>query len=98
MKERSLSLAFAKLSTDRKSTRLNSRHVSISYAVFCLKKNVHAHEALPFLLPQHTICVRLHDHPERGIVYRQTTLSLPPSESPAVAWYLMQAHSHRLCV
>src|SRR5271167_5083815 len=23
---------------DRKSTRLNSRHVSISYAVFCLKK------------------------------------------------------------
>src|SRR5438067_6892908 len=28
--------------TDRKSTRLNSSHVSISYAVFCLKKkNVH---------------------------------------------------------
>src|SRR5215510_4065923 len=24
--------------TDRKSTRLNSRHVAISYAVFCLKK------------------------------------------------------------
>src|SRR5690625_5925766 len=30
---------------DRKSTRLNSSHVAISYAVFCLKKkrhNVHA--------------------------------------------------------
>src|SRR5699024_12545019 len=26
-------------STDRKSTRLNSSHVSISYAVFCLQKN-----------------------------------------------------------
>src|SRR5699024_12724417 len=26
---------------DRKSTRLNSSHVSISYAVFCLKKNKH---------------------------------------------------------
>src|SRR5437868_9854551 len=26
------------LSEDRKSTRLNSSHVSISYAVFCLKK------------------------------------------------------------
>src|SRR5437868_12019789 len=26
------------LVTDRKSTRLNSSHVSISYAVFCLKK------------------------------------------------------------
>src|SRR5690606_40306266 len=26
------------LATDRKSTRLNSSHVKISYAVFCLKK------------------------------------------------------------
>src|SRR3712207_7336229 len=26
------------LSTDRKSTRLNSSHANISYAVFCLKK------------------------------------------------------------
>src|SRR5437868_12130644 len=30
---------------DRKSTRLNSSHVSISYAVFCLKKNNHLHVA-----------------------------------------------------
>src|SRR5690606_39320291 len=28
----------AKCSADRKSTRLNSSHVKISYAVFCLKK------------------------------------------------------------
>src|SRR5690606_41171250 len=28
----------AHISTDRKSTRLNSSHVKISYAVFCLKK------------------------------------------------------------
>src|SRR5207249_10616768 len=27
-----------RISADRKSTRLNSSHVSISYAVFCLKK------------------------------------------------------------
>ena len=26
---------------DRKSTRLNSSHCSISYAVFCLKKKTH---------------------------------------------------------
>src|SRR5690625_5727116 len=26
---------------DRKSTRLNSSHVAISYAVFCLKKKIH---------------------------------------------------------
>src|SRR5437667_7421105 len=31
--------------TDRKSTRLNSSHITISYAVFCLKKkNKHAAE------------------------------------------------------
>src|SRR5436305_3895400 len=29
---------FAGLGKDRKSTRLNSSHVRISYAVFCLKK------------------------------------------------------------
>src|SRR5690606_41629952 len=29
---------FAVISKDRKSTRLNSSHVKISYAVFCLKK------------------------------------------------------------
>src|SRR2546421_9508080 len=28
---------------DRKSTRLNSSHDQISYAVFCLKKKRHAH-------------------------------------------------------
>src|SRR3712207_7522786 len=27
---------------DRKSTRLNSSHANISYAVFCLKKQTHA--------------------------------------------------------
>src|SRR5436309_10018011 len=28
---------------DRKSTRLNSSHVKISYAVFCLKKKINSH-------------------------------------------------------
>src|SRR3712207_7553725 len=36
---------------DRKSTRLNSSHANISYAVFCLKKKVcaagHPHAVLP---------------------------------------------------
>src|SRR5699024_12122690 len=31
---------------DRKSTRLNSSHVSISYAVFCLKKKNKKHNIL----------------------------------------------------
>src|SRR5690606_39697530 len=30
---------------DRKSTRLNSSHVKISYAVFCLKKKSKTHQA-----------------------------------------------------
>src|SRR5699024_12517163 len=33
-----LSLRSLQTTRDRKSTRLNSSHVSISYAVFCLKK------------------------------------------------------------
>src|SRR3712207_8682237 len=32
--------AVADEATDRKSTRLNSSHANISYAVFCLKKNI----------------------------------------------------------
>src|SRR3712207_7736291 len=31
---------------DRKSTRLNSSHANISYAVFCLKKNHHRRPSL----------------------------------------------------
>src|SRR2546429_5932048 len=33
---------------DRKSTRLNSSHGYISYAVFCLKKKKHAVPSVPF--------------------------------------------------
>src|SRR5699024_11863760 len=36
--ERGKSFEVDQLGGDRKSTRLNSSHVSISYAVFCLKK------------------------------------------------------------
>src|SRR5258707_12338511 len=32
---------------DRKSTRLNSSHANISYAVFCLKKKKHSYAAKP---------------------------------------------------
>src|SRR5699024_11716271 len=35
------------LRRDRKSTRLNSSHVSISYAVFCLKKKRKPHQPPP---------------------------------------------------
>src|SRR5690606_40750119 len=34
-------IAFMVFALDRKSTRLNSSHVKISYAVFCLKKKIY---------------------------------------------------------
>src|SRR5699024_12540467 len=37
------------LALDRKSTRLNSSHVSISYAVFCLKKKILIYESFSTL-------------------------------------------------
>src|SRR5690606_39475055 len=39
--------AVAQTVIDRKSTRLNSSHVKISYAVFCLKKQKHQSGHLP---------------------------------------------------
>src|SRR5699024_11436433 len=36
-----LGMTFKENVADRKSTRLNSSHVSISYAVFCLKKKIY---------------------------------------------------------
>src|SRR5690242_21625750 len=36
-----LAASAAEAELDRKSTRLNSSHMSISYAVFCLKKKKH---------------------------------------------------------
>src|SRR3712207_8797489 len=34
------------ITQDRKSTRLNSSHANISYAVFCLKKKTHHHSCV----------------------------------------------------
>src|SRR3712207_6897239 len=38
---------------DRKSTRLNSSHANISYAVFCLKKKTTRALIIPDLRPRH---------------------------------------------
>src|SRR3712207_8496431 len=37
-KSRATEICTSRISVDRKSTRLNSSHANISYAVFCLKK------------------------------------------------------------
>src|SRR3712207_8567038 len=38
---------------DRKSTRLNSSHANISYAVFCLKKKNHSPTSTSYTPPYH---------------------------------------------
>src|SRR3712207_8147416 len=40
LRERALDMPPRQSNTDRKSTRLNSSHANISYAVFCLKKKI----------------------------------------------------------
>src|SRR3989454_8419867 len=41
---------------DRKSTRLNSSHLVISYAVFCLKKKKKKHATTQSKHPDHRAC------------------------------------------
>src|SRR5437773_6516001 len=43
---------------DRKSTRLNSSHITISYAVFCLKKK--KKQKTPLTLVNHPITIHNH--------------------------------------
>src|SRR5690242_5873279 len=42
---------------DRKSTRLNSSHMSISYAVCCLKKNTYYADAIDQICPDRVLAV-----------------------------------------
>src|SRR2546430_6676991 len=49
---RIVSVRFVPLTRDRKSTRLNSSHSQMSYAVFCLKKDV-------------ALCITVHFHEQR---------------------------------
>src|SRR5207248_4884776 len=44
---------------DRKSTRLNSSHRTISYAVFCLKKKIHYRPFRP-IIPRLRVARKLH--------------------------------------
>src|SRR3712207_6953917 len=48
--ERALAAHHLALQRDRKSTRLNSSHANISYAVFCLKKKNTTHLNLDYSL------------------------------------------------
>src|SRR5438270_9819145 len=54
-------------SGDRKSTRLNSSHSQISYAVFCLKKKKMTHDPTRARRPNTLlVLVTVHDHFQHG--------------------------------
>src|SRR5437773_487677 len=63
--------------TDRKSTRLNSSHITISYAVFCLKKKKKQNNVTDSIIPTsliiHPSILLLFKHPATTEIY---TLSL----------------------
>src|SRR5256885_5005088 len=59
---------------DRKSTRLNSSHLVISYAVFCLKKKKRTIPQLPQLLLRYTISNQLHKSRSRIMIEQLYTL------------------------
>src|SRR5256885_11410436 len=68
--------------TDRKSTRLNSSHLVISYAVFCLKKKKHAPD---------------HSRPRFAQMrYLVGALSPPPRPTAAHATTLVVLHAYPL--
>src|SRR5256885_2396181 len=48
---------------DRKSTRLNSSHLVISYAVFCLKKKKNMRQPKPLTIRRKTAKLKLHMSP-----------------------------------
>src|SRR5256885_3137632 len=66
------------VSTDRKSTRLNSSHLVISYAVFCLKKKKVAVHLLRLISP----AVGRNDDPKQvshaALLHEQTRVQVGP--------------------
>src|SRR2546430_4453057 len=61
---------------DRKSTRLNSSHSQISYAVFCLKKKIYTHGDIAALASQPTT----HPLQDRLVLTARKPHSVPPVE------------------
>src|SRR5205807_4224289 len=75
---------------DRKSTRLNSSHLVISYAVFCLKKkNTHGIKSQPVVQPA-AMPVRLTDLPTMTLPVQHSAASsgrgITPESAPRSHW------------
>src|SRR5256885_7952406 len=79
MATRSRSSRFPWSRADRKSTRLNSSHLVISYAVFCLKKKIHSSRPVQSLHRTSLHLYTLHLHLDHGLLsYRERNDRAPP--------------------
>src|SRR5699024_8396293 len=73
--------------TNRKSTRLNSSHVSISYAVFCLKKKNRLQRREPDLPLFNLLLEILHTDPSLQLCFSAITTSLQLSRKKDRTWF-----------
>src|SRR5262245_64915772 len=91
---RSPGLSTSHSSTDRKSTRLNSSHLGISYAVFCLKKKKKNtnNETIKILTYNQTHTI-LAIHTQTPQPWHQTT-KLKNSSNPLVVTITVNDEQH----
>src|SRR5689334_14621644 len=72
---------------DRKSTRLNSSHSSISYAVFCLKKKKKARRAIAAqIVDDHPVARRRQQRSNIDIGVDVVRPTVQKNDRPAVGW------------
>ena len=76
-----LIFSYCMIERDRKSTRLNSSHITISYAVFCLKKIFFNDTATTEIYT-----LSLHDAFPISI-FQQVALKPPPVHLPAILFF-----------
>src|SRR6201994_4509696 len=81
--------------TDRKSTRLNSSHLVISYAVFCLKKKLSSLNRLPMKLARKcnmNLSLYLREMPVLARVGRMAIASFFFNDTATTEIYTLSLH------
>src|SRR6202040_4262785 len=76
---------------DRKSTRLNSSHMSISYAVFCLKKKKNARPTDRGVCP---VCYQSRLPPKKAEAYIVTWLGESYGLRPQLFFFFLMIRGH----
>src|SRR2546430_4818410 len=80
---------------DRKSTRLNSSHSQISYAVFCLKKKTKSHPLGALVLLDESTYIQTADPPSYHV---QVSVHFAPVLTSRIAAYVRTSHwRHLVC-